>query len=244
METARDRQAASTVDEIAEILRERIIEGRLPAGASLTQRRLAEDLSVSRAAAGEALRMLGREGLVDAGARPGRVVPADSMALRSALAVREAIDGLAAALAARDRGPVMERRCRGALEDLRSAARTDNRPRIVRADIAFHEALVEGSGNPALRRHWLLVRFTTRTAMLLPPAQAARAIADHEAILVAVNAGDPERAERAARAHTRATGDALVALAQPAPPTPDVPHHSPMRCAHRLPSRTFNRRYP
>jgi DNA-binding GntR family transcriptional regulator len=199
----------SVADEIAEILRERIVEGRLAPQQSLTQRRLAEDLNVSRAAAGEALRMLHREGLVDSIAPGMRVAAADGAVLLSAYAVREVVDGLAARLAARHAGPGTHRRCEVALDEHHAATNSGDRLQCMRADISFHAGLVEGSGNAVLRRHWLLVRFTTRSAMLLTPAQLQGSIGEHEAILTAVRRGEPEQAERAARDHVRATIDSL-----------------------------------
>src|SRR3954452_11311093 len=56
-------------DNIAAIhdeLREAILRGDLPAGAVLSQLRLAEDFGVSRGPVREALRLLQREGLVEA----------------------------------------------------------------------------------------------------------------------------------------------------------------------------------
>jgi DNA-binding GntR family transcriptional regulator len=175
----------------------------------LTQRRLAEDLSVTRAVAGEALRTLHREGLLDSTAGTMRVAAADGAVLRSAYAVREVIDGLAAGLAARHAGPGTERRCQAALDNHRAAVEAGDRLNSMRADISFHAGLVDGSGNPVLRSHWLLVRFTTRSAMLLTPTQLQGSIEEHEAILSAVSRGEPERAEQAARAHVRATIDRL-----------------------------------
>ena len=107
---------AQLVDETVEILRERIVEGRLAGETPLTQRRLAADLNVARAVIGEALRMLYREGLVDTGGRSTtmRVAPAVSSSLLSAYAVREVLDGLAARLAASYAGPGIQRRCRAA----------------------------------------------------------------------------------------------------------------------------------
>jgi DNA-binding GntR family transcriptional regulator len=209
------RQTGSMVDEIAEILRERIVEGRLASQEQLTQRRLAEDLSVTPAVAGEAMRILHREGLLDRIAGTMRVAAADGAMLRSAYAVREVLDGLAARLAARHAGPGTHRRCREALDDNRAATQAGDRLQCMRADIVFHAGLVEGSGNPVLRRHWRLVRFTTRSAMLLTPSQLHGSIEEHEAILTAVSRREPAQAERAARAHIGAT---VAALAQHSPP--------------------------
>jgi DNA-binding GntR family transcriptional regulator len=208
-------QTGSMVDEIAEILRERIVEGRLASQERLTQRRVAEDLNVTRAVAGEALRMLDREGLLDSATGGLRVAAVDGAVLLSACAVREVLDGLGARLAACHAGPGTERRCLAALDDHRAAITSGDRLRCMRADMSFHASLVDGSGNPVLRRHWLLVRFTTRSATLLTPAQLQASIEEHEAILTAVRRGEPEQAEHAARAHVRATIDTLEQIPAP-----------------------------
>ena len=209
MRITSDWQTGSMVDEIAEILRERIVEGRLAPQESLTQRRVADDLNATRAVAGEALRMLHREGLLDSATGGLRVAAADGAVLLSAYAVREVLDGAAARLAARHAGPGTHRRCQEALDHHRAAIEAGDRLRSMRADISFHASLVDGSANSVLRRHWLLVRFTTRSAMLLTSTQLQGSIREHEAILAVVGRGDPEPAERAARAHVRATIEAL-----------------------------------
>jgi DNA-binding GntR family transcriptional regulator len=203
--------SAPLADEIAEILHERIVEGRLAPEAMLSQRRLAEDLGVPRAVVGEALRMLRREGLVD-DALPGgamRVAEADGSVLLSAYVVRDVLDGLAASLAARHAGPGFERSCRTVLEDQRAAVSSENRRRYMRADTSFHATVIDAAGNPVLRRQWWPVRFTTRSAMLLSPAQLREGVEQHELILTAIGRGEPNEAERVARAHVSAT---IVAL--------------------------------
>jgi DNA-binding GntR family transcriptional regulator len=159
--------------------------------------------------------MLFREGLVVSNAGTMQVAAAEGAVLSSAYAVREVVDGLAARLAARHSRPGTERRCVAALKDHRAATDADDRLQSMRTDISFHASLVDGSGNPVLRSHWLLVRFTTRSAMLLLTAQLQGAIDEHEAILAAVSGGEPEQAERAARAHVRATIDALQQISAP-----------------------------
>jgi DNA-binding GntR family transcriptional regulator len=215
MSTIPQWQTGLIVDEIAEILRERIVEGRIAPGEPLTQRRVAEDLNVTRGVAAEALRMLRREGLVDGAAGALRVAAADGAVLLSAYTVREPLDGLAARLAACCAGPGTQRRSRAALEDQRVAIESGDRLRYMRADVSFHASLIDGSGNPVLRSHWWLLRFTTRSAMLLTPGQLREAIKEHEAILSTVCHGEPEQAERAARAHVRATIDAVGQLSSP-----------------------------
>jgi DNA-binding GntR family transcriptional regulator len=205
----------SLVDEIADVVRERIIEGRYAADAPLSQRALAAELSVARGVVGEALRMLRREGLVDV-ARAGagtRVAAVNRSVCLSAYAVREVIDGLAARLAAIRAGPAIRVSCRAALEEQRIAVRSEDRRRYMRANVAYHAAMMDGSGNPLLLTHMWLVRSTSRSAVVLDLERMRKTVEEHKAILAAVAGGEPEQAEKAARAHVRATIQALEQIA-------------------------------
>jgi DNA-binding GntR family transcriptional regulator len=203
-------------DEIAGVLREGIIEGRYAPGTPLIQRALAEQLTASRAAVSEALRLLRREGLVDM-PRPGagaRVIRADRSVLLSAYAAREVIDGLAARLAAGHPESTMQGRLAAALAEQRTAANSGDRRRYARANLAFHAAIVYGSGNPLLHSHVWLVRSTSRAAVLLGLERTRHALTEHQAILTAVCGGHAEQAEGAARAHVRTTIEELEAISR------------------------------
>lgn len=211
MDEASQWSRAASVDEIVDVLRERILSGRIAPGAELPQGALADDLSFNRAAVGEALRILGREGLVEE-AGPGtaaRVAANGSEALCAAFEVREVLDGLAARLAAAHRGPGLGRRCRLSLDQQEAALADGDRLAYLRADVSFHLALVEGSANPVLRTQLATLRSTSRSARLLGLEHLRGAIDQHELILAAVCCAQPDRAEEAARAHVRTTLDAL-----------------------------------
>jgi DNA-binding GntR family transcriptional regulator len=211
MSRAFEWPSGQLVDDIAGVLRERIIEGRYVATAPLSQRALAQELTVARGVVGEALRILRREGLVDiahVGART-RVAAVDRWVLFSACAVREVLDGLAARLAAGHPGPAIREKCGMALSEQRVAVRSGDRLRYLRANVAFHAAVIDGSDNPLLRSHLWLVRSTSRGAVLLGPPRMREEIREHEAILAAVSRGEPDQAELAAREHVRATIAAL-----------------------------------
>jgi DNA-binding GntR family transcriptional regulator len=199
------------VDEIACVLRERIIEGHYAAETPLSQRALAKELTVGRGVVGEALRLLRREGLVDVAQAGGitRVAAANQWVFLSACAVREMIDGLAARLAAAHAGPAIAARCEAALAEQQAALSSEDRLWYMRANVEFHSALIDASDNPVLRNHLWLVRSTSRGAVLLRLERMREEIPEHQAILAAVSRGEPEQAELAARAHVRATIEAL-----------------------------------
>jgi DNA-binding GntR family transcriptional regulator len=207
--------AGGRVDDVAELLRERIADGRAPSASGLSERQLAHELGVSRDVLTDALGLLRREGVIAlASPCPGMsVLPGDDWSiLLSAYALREAIDGVAARLAAERVGPAMEPVLHAAIERQRQALAAGDRTHYARADSRFHCALVDASGNHFLPFHAGLVRSTSRSAAtLLGTERLARAVDERLEILAAVSRRDGTAAERAAREHIRTTASALEA---------------------------------
>jgi DNA-binding GntR family transcriptional regulator len=190
------------VDRVVELLRDRIIEARYAPGEPLPRRRLAEELNLGATVVGEALRVLRREGLVYRGRRGEmRVAWHDRSLLLDAFELRCVIDGLAARLAAghgASPGVALEK----ALAEQRTAIAIGDTRRFCWADIAFHRALLDCSGNVLLRSCVSIVRWTSRNASW-DGREMRLELSEHEAILQAVRARDAREAERAAQAHVR-----------------------------------------
>jgi DNA-binding GntR family transcriptional regulator len=202
MTVTSDLGADLLVDRVVELVRDRIIQARYAPGEALPRRRLAQELSLGATVVGEALRVLRREGLVFRGRRGEmRVASLDHAVLLDAFELRYVIDGLAARLAAghgASPGAALDK----ALVEQRAAIASGNTRRFCWADIAFHAALLDYSGNVLLRSCVPLVRSTSRNAAL-NGQQMRQALSDHEVILAAVRARDGGEAERTAQAHIR-----------------------------------------
>jgi DNA-binding GntR family transcriptional regulator len=196
------------VDRVAELLRDRIIEGLYAPGEPLPRGRLADELNVGTTVVGEALRILGREGLVLPGAH-GKLCVArhDRSFLMDAHELRLVIDGLGARLAAQRAGPV-KRTLQDALEEQRQAFEMGDPRRFVRGGIAFHAAIMDGSGNLLLQRQIPLVRWACGKAPV-DDRWMREVLAEHEAVLAAVLNQQPDEAERAAKAHIQARAHAF-----------------------------------
>jgi DNA-binding GntR family transcriptional regulator len=203
------------VDQIQDYIREGIYLGRYPPGTRLRQEQLAEQLEVSRTPLREALRVLQHEGLLKPTRGNGvEVVEVDAGRLLDACLVRELVDGLAARLAAARRPPELD----GRLSPLLAAQRRALDPWDARAfsgaDADMHELLLRAGGNDFLLAELPLVRLTTQVFVPATHFDADRAvivIGEHERIIAAVLAGDEIGAELCARAHVRATIEALTA---------------------------------
>ncbi|RKE19971.1 GntR family transcriptional regulator [Streptomyces sp. TLI_171] len=189
-------------------LRERIIEGEYPSGQRLVERELADGMGVSRIPVREAMQRLEREGFLTVQARRGAVVadfgPADA---EHFFAVRESLEALAASLAAQHATAAGVRDLERILVRTRKAAEAGRLRETVSLNADFHREIVTLSGNPLLRdmmapldgRLRRLFRLTTDADSGLPMCT------EHQQLLDAIKARDPETAATLARQHVAGT---------------------------------------
>ena len=104
----------------------------------------------------------------------------------------------------------MRRRGVAGLAEQRRAIRRDDRLRFLRADTAFHAAIVDAARNATLRDHWAMIRFTGRSVLVLELACMEASATEHAVILDAVCGGEPDRADRVAREHAATTERCLA----------------------------------
>ncbi len=206
MSLARLSAEPDLVERVYEALLTSIAEGALAPGARLTQEELAAQLDVSRQPVLQALRLLKQEGfVVDAGKRGVMVTPIDAQSIAEVYQLRSALDALAARLAAQCRAPVDQT----LIAQGRKAARGRSVDAMIKADIAFHNALYAASGNPLIaqsaNRHWAHIR--RAMGAVLQSAGARDSVWDeHAAIAAAIEAGNVAEAERLTREHGERAG--------------------------------------
>jgi DNA-binding GntR family transcriptional regulator len=189
-------------------VRERIMSGVLPHGASVSQEALAAELNVSTTPLREAMRRLASEGLVVLDAhRDARVAPLTADEARSLVEVRQQLDPLAVRLAA-------ERRTDTDVVSIRTAAASlqpldpGSGIAALEAHRAFHVALYRASQNPLLVSLldglWDKADRYRRAALESredSPEDRARVQAEHLAMMAAVLDGDAEAADEQMRRH-------------------------------------------
>ncbi len=214
--------------QVAEQIREAILDGSLAAGKPLaTERELCRQFGVSRTTVREALRALQAQGLVAGGGSTSTVrttvatgptsaplrdalrhlVQLQRVSLADLVELRCALEGAALSRAAGDGDPARLAEARQALDEM--AAPGISAEDFDAADVRFHVALVAASGNEALHLVMLAVRESVASHLLEALAglrgntrPVLRALhAEHAAVLDAVEAGDGERAAELVRQH-------------------------------------------
>lgn len=214
---AADQPAAAAADLVYSALREAIVTKRLRPGDRLAEEQIARQFGVSRTPVREALLRLEAEQFAKRIARRGLVVrPIPEEEVLEVYAVRAALDGLAAGLAAQHASPPDRARLRWLNQQLAEAARRADYGAMAELNIQFHEALCEVAHNGMLllfmrQIHDWIRRFGETTFAY--PGRAPEAVVEHEGILDAIDAGDQELAERRAREHmTRSRGIRIAML--------------------------------
>jgi len=206
---------------VADHLRADILEGRLKPGEWLRQERLAQAYGVSQMPVREALKQLAAEGLVEHVPYRGvRIVEFSAEDVEDLYACRSFIEGMAARSAA---GNVTDEEVAelASLHEQMVRCKTPEELREYRElNRRFHSLIFSASRRSyivrTLAQLWsafptMLWSNIPRIAEASVPGRDEPDAAEHEEIVAALAAHDPERAERAVRLHIESAGAMLVA---------------------------------
>jgi DNA-binding GntR family transcriptional regulator len=192
MSEGRRRPRPSLYEEIADIIRDRIVEGGLPAGSFVDELALAAELEVSRTPIREALKALAFEGLIDIfpnqGSRVAKVTPEDARELIELLAQ---LEGFAGELICQRGSDEMLRSLTRTHEEMILAYHKGDRPTYFKLNQCIHDDIVAASGNKHLvEAHRRCTRRLRRIRYIsnLQLTAWEQSVFDHEAMLKAVTA--------------------------------------------------------
>ncbi|WP_406245489.1 GntR family transcriptional regulator [Microbacterium sp. M] len=140
-----------------------------------------------------------------------RSVSADEIA--SLFEMRYIVEGAAVKAATNARSADLIKRLEELLEDMTGALETADEVGFLRADRAWHEAILDVLGNPWVHRQIQQLRYATPPSadQTTPRLQRLEEIlAEHDAIEHALQAADVTDADYAVRAHLVATARSLL----------------------------------
>lgn len=199
-------------DQVLVALRRRIINGDYPPGERLTEDRLAEDFGVSRNPVREALRVVQAEGFVVMVPRRGAVVAMpDLSTVTDMFVVRERLETLAARLAAERATAADVADLRALLDAAREATERSDFSRVADLNSELHLRVIEVSGNQWLSSIATGLYFHAHWVFRMGGAhRAPHSWSEHIRLVDAIEAGDPDGAEEAARSHVAAASSAAL----------------------------------
>lgn len=195
-------EAKAGAKDAYELILDAIDEGTYQPGDRMVESELAERFGVSRTPIREALQRLETQSLLTRDGRSLIVASLDHNQLAELYAVRAELEGLAARLAAQHAAPEEVRVLREMVEEDRG--QIGDPAALARSNRRFHTQVHLASHNRYLVQQ---LDFVHRTMALLATTSLAvegrseTAVAEHDAIVTAIEARDGDAAARALRAH-------------------------------------------
>lgn len=201
-------------EQVYDQLKRRLLTGRIKPGTRMMEIDLAADLGVSRTPVREAIRELGKEGLVSIEPRRGAYASEISVKdMIDTLTVRENLDALAAYLASSRITKAEEKKLLELTDKYAEAIESGDMDTMIRADEAFHKRVAKLSGNKTL---YQVVR-TVQTQVLRfrylyyeDLANYKNMPTEHREIIEALVSGDSEHAREVAFTHVRRLKDFVI----------------------------------
>jgi DNA-binding GntR family transcriptional regulator len=212
--SSRDRVPSN--ERVYSTLKESIISGEMPPRFRLVEAEIAQEMGVSRTPVREALKRLSAEALVSRNETGTLMVhPPTEREIEDIYVIREVLDGLAARLAAQRIAEYELSKLNLTVDAMKRAEQSTGMGELVAANILFHDLIYEISGNGRLVRMGRELRDFVRRfsrGAFGSHERAVSIIAEHEAIVHALEVRDPEAAEAAARDHARRARTYIVSL--------------------------------
>jgi len=200
--------------DVARFVRAAIHEGKLKSGEPLVERRIAEEMGISRAPVREALRQLEDEGLlVNIPFKGWYVTEVSPRAMAEIVSLRKVLEAFAAELSVSALRPPDLQALRRLFADMEKVAARDDADGLLELHLQFHRTFYELAGHELLLQVWttmegqlrLYLRLHQLTYDTLPHYVEA-----HRPILEALNARDVSALKTALVDHLAEHTDQLI----------------------------------
>ena len=199
-------------------LREMILTGTLPSGSQIDERRLAEDLQVSRTPLREAISQLAKEGIIEYRPYRGNLVRTfTAKQVNDLYQVRKALESLAMRLAIPKLSQEHIEQIRHILDDVQSALDLGDMDAYTESDRRFHNAIIRITGNETLIES--LNRLGAQIQMIRfianhDPDVVHRTAKERPLILAALETRDADRAAQLMEDHIEGVRKAVLTQIQ------------------------------
>lgn len=200
-----ERPACSRAESAYQRLKQDIMEGIYTPRQRLVETEIAAALGISRATLRSVLVRLQHDGLIELQPNRGAQVRAFSVEEATRiLQVREVLEGLAAALAAEKATAAQLAELRSMVTEMEARLAADDLPGLLPLAGRFHQIIVEAADHEFINQflgmiHAPLVRHQFR--IILVPGRKDASLAEHQAIVDALERRDAAGAEQAMRYH-------------------------------------------
>lgn len=206
-------RASTRAEDLRDMLERMIVSGEMSPGDRLDETELAKRFDVSRTPIREAIKALIGTGLVEVKGRQGATVATLSIPmLIEMFDLMSALEGLCAHLAARRATRDEKAAMRDVHARLIAAYEANDPDAFYRINGEFHDLLYASAHTHFLAGQTIALRLRLapyRRKVTYQPGRMRDTLKEHEAIIEAIEQGEPERALACASEHVRLLGDHL-----------------------------------
>jgi DNA-binding GntR family transcriptional regulator len=196
-------------------IRRAILEGLLPPGSPLVERRLADEMGVSRGPVREALHKLEEEGLVVT--TPHKVTQVAEVGLKriqEITSLRAILEPMAVKAAVPRLRPEGIARMRLLFQQMRAAGLAGDREGLIELHLAFHRIYYEMADNALLLQIWTLMEGQTRLYLhvhQLPLETLSDYAEHHQELIDVLESGSADAIDLAVTQHVERVRARMVA---------------------------------
>jgi DNA-binding GntR family transcriptional regulator len=212
----RPLERMSLHDQLVAKVREMIVGGELQAGAALPEKMLCETFGVSRTPLREAFKILSAEGLIELRShRTPVVTPVNREEIANIFAVMVALDGVVGVQAAILATVEDIARLDAMHDQLVAFHRAASRAAYFRLNQDIHIEIAKLAGNSVLLNIWTTLSaniYRVRAVANYDAERWTESVQEHEAFMALLRARDAQGFAASLSAHTRKTGDAVLAM--------------------------------
>ncbi len=205
-------------EELADILREMIVDCQLPPGERINEKQLTQQFGVSRTPLREALKVLSNEGLIQLNVNRGAIVaPVTLSDLQEVFPVLAALEGVAGELACEKITDEELQAIRRAHALMEKAYRDGDLNTYFKYNQDIHARILAAADNPTLNTHHRTLYGRVKRARFLANLSDERwksAMKEHAEILSALDARDGVKLSAILRCHLAGKLSALTEALQ------------------------------
>ena len=205
---------AALHEQVAHRLRQMLVENRIPPGAKLNERELAEVLKVSRTPLREAIKMLAAEGLVELLPNRGAIAVSLSEAdVLNTFEVMAGLEALSGELAAQRISGEELAEIKAMHFEMMAAYTRSDLSNYYRLNAQIHRAINAAAKNPVLTTTYNQVNARLQALRFRSNQDGAkwkRAVKEHEKMIAALEARDPAAMREVLLTHLNNKRDVVV----------------------------------
>ena len=213
---------AALHEQVAQRLRQMLVEGHIAPGAKLNERALSEELNVSRTPLREAIKMLAAEGLVELLPNRGAIAVELSEAdILNTFEVMAGLEGQSGELAAQRITPSELAEIRAMHYEMMAAYTRRDLSGYYRLNAAIHRAINAAARNPVLTATYNQVNARLQALRFRSNQDGEkwkRAMQEHEQMVDALGAHDPATMRSVLVAHLNNKRDVVIEQLRAASP--------------------------